>query len=158
MLGNKEDKLGQAEGDGFRIGRGCGLSSGAPLESLGVREADIYTHQCHCLWHGAVTCLQGFLEVAIIVYDFCGSLIPLLTRWALWKKDNQQEIMWVRLGYRKDLGKNRISNLKICDHQFLAKAQLHFRIHIMFEFCPYFTGEEPFLTSLLVHVKDRKYE
>lgn len=29
MLRNKEDKLGQAEGDGFRIGRGCGLSSGA---------------------------------------------------------------------------------------------------------------------------------
>lgn len=57
-----------------------------PLDSLGGMEADIYAHQCHCLWQGAVTCLQGFMEVAIIVYDLCGSLIPLLTRWTLWKK------------------------------------------------------------------------
>lgn len=43
MLGSKEDKLGQKEGDGFSRGRVCTLSSGA-LWDLRCVEADIYTH------------------------------------------------------------------------------------------------------------------
>lgn len=84
MLGKKRITWGKQKGMGSDRKR-VWCEQWCPLESLGGRwvEADIYAHQCHCLWQGAITCLQGFMEVAIIVYDLCGSLIPFLTRWTL---------------------------------------------------------------------------
>lgn len=89
MLRNKEDTLGQGEGDGLRrSGKRCALSSGALWDARVGVEADI----THITWviisvpvpgQGAVTCLQGFVEVAVVVYDLSGSLISLLTRWTL---------------------------------------------------------------------------
>lgn len=119
MLGKKEDKLGQGEEDGVRrSGRRYALSSGALWQ---LREQVlIFTH---IAWvssvllslsgQGTVTYLQGFVEVAIVVYDLSGSLIPLLTRRTLWKKINQGKIMRVRVECRRDSGKNRNSNMQL---------------------------------------------
>lgn len=156
MLGNKEDKLGQAEGDGFRIGRGCGLSSGTSGIPGGM-EADIDAHQCHCLWQGAVTCLQGFVEVAIVVYDLCGSLIPLLTRWALWEKTTNRKSCGLGWDLEGTLEKTELVTCSSLTINSWLRLNCTLEYIVMFEFCPYFIGGEPFLTSLSVHVKDMKY-
>jgi hypothetical protein len=43
------------------------------------------------------------MEVAIVVYDLCGSWIPLLSRWTLKPKTNQEKDVGVSLEYKTEV-------------------------------------------------------
>lgn len=150
MLGNRI-KWGREKRWVREIREKVGFERWSPLRP----KAGSYTHymgahQCHCVRVGC-----GHLPARLRGGCHCS----LWSRWLLdlpfdqvdpRKKINQWKILEVRLGCRRDCGKNRNSNNS------LVRPNCSSEWIIRFKFCPYFKGGKPLPTSCLWKVKDTK--